>query len=161
MHGKALYENRLGERLKVLVQPRVLIIEIGYLPIDRQGRNLFFRLVSGRYEDGGIVLTSNQSRGTSGEEGGVLPPQGKAQGRADRDEREDGGRRGDAHRRRRFGVNEKTRSERDRSRPSPSGGERGSIPLVEVLLEDLTPEPVDPRGSHFRMATSRIPRRHQ
>ena len=41
--GKALYENRLEERLKLLTQPKLLIIdEIGYIPIDRQGANLFF-----------------------------------------------------------------------------------------------------------------------
>ena len=41
--GKALAEGRLEERLKLLSQPQLLIIdEIGYLPIDRQGANLFF-----------------------------------------------------------------------------------------------------------------------
>ncbi|MGH7549082.1 MAG: ATP-binding protein, partial [Gemmatimonadales bacterium] len=49
--GKALFENRLEERLKLLTQPKLLIIdEIGYIPIDRQGANLFFQLVSRRYE---------------------------------------------------------------------------------------------------------------
>jgi DNA replication protein DnaC len=66
--GKALYENRLDERLKVLTQPKLLIIdEIGYIPIDRQGANLFFQLVSRRYERGSILLTSNQSLGAWGE----------------------------------------------------------------------------------------------
>jgi DNA replication protein DnaC len=66
--GKALYENRLEERLKVLTQPKLLIIdEIGYIPIDRQGANLFFQLVSRRYERGAILLTSNQSLGAWGE----------------------------------------------------------------------------------------------
>jgi len=38
--GKALAEGRLEERLKLLTQPQLLIIdEIGYLPIDRQGAN--------------------------------------------------------------------------------------------------------------------------
>ena len=51
--GKALAEGRLEERLKILSQPQLLIIdEIGYLPIDRQGANLFFQLVSRRYERG-------------------------------------------------------------------------------------------------------------
>ncbi len=60
--GKALYENRLEERLKVLTQPKLLIIdEIGYIPIDRQGANLFFQLFSRRYERGSTLLTSNQS----------------------------------------------------------------------------------------------------
>lgn len=66
--GKALGENRLDEKLKLLTQPQVLIIdEIGYIPIDRQGANLFFQLVSRRYERGAIILTSNQSLGAWGE----------------------------------------------------------------------------------------------
>ena len=66
--GKALYENRLEERLKILTQPKLLIIdEIGYIPIDRQGANLFFQLVSRRYERGAILLTSNQSLGAWGD----------------------------------------------------------------------------------------------
>ena len=66
--GRALYENRLEERLKLLTQPKLLIIdEIGYIPIDRQGANLFFQLISRRYERGSILLTSNQSLGAWGE----------------------------------------------------------------------------------------------
>lgn len=48
--------------------PRLLIIdEIGYLPIERQGANLFFQLISRRYERGPMILTSNQSFGAWGE----------------------------------------------------------------------------------------------
>jgi DNA replication protein DnaC len=66
--GKALAEGRLDEKLKVLTQPALLIIdEIGYIPIDRQGANLFFQLVSRRYEKGAIILTSNQSLGAWGD----------------------------------------------------------------------------------------------
>jgi len=66
--GKALFENRLEDRLKLLTQPKLLILdEIGYIPIDRQGANLFFQLVSRRYEKGSILLTSNQSLGAWGE----------------------------------------------------------------------------------------------
>lgn len=66
--GKALTENRLEDKLKLLTQPHLLIIdEIGYIPIDRQGANLFFQLVSRRYERGAIILTSNQSLGVWGE----------------------------------------------------------------------------------------------
>ncbi len=35
--------------------------EMGYLPLDRNDTNLFFPLVSNRYESGSIILTSNKS----------------------------------------------------------------------------------------------------
>jgi DNA replication protein DnaC len=54
---KAAAEGRLEERLKIYTVPRLLIIdEIGYLPIDRAGANLFFQLISGRYERGPMIL---------------------------------------------------------------------------------------------------------
>ena len=59
---KAHAEGRLDEKLKFYTTPRLLIIdEIGYLPIDRLGANLFFQLISRRYERGPMILTSNQS----------------------------------------------------------------------------------------------------
>ena len=65
---KALAENRLEEKLKLFTTPRLLIIdEIGYLPIDRAGANLFFQLISRRYERGPMILTSNQSFAAWGE----------------------------------------------------------------------------------------------
>ena len=61
---KAHAEGRLEEKLKVYTTPRLLIIdEIGYLPIDRLGANLFFQLISRRYERGPMILTRNQSFG--------------------------------------------------------------------------------------------------
>lgn len=66
--SKALAEGRLDEKLKFYTTPRLLIIdEIGYLPIDRTGANLFFQLISRRYERGPMILTSNQSFGAWGE----------------------------------------------------------------------------------------------
>lgn len=60
--SKAHLENRLEEKLKTFTQPKLLIIdEIGYIPIDRLGANLFFQLVSRRYEKGALILTSNQA----------------------------------------------------------------------------------------------------
>jgi len=65
---KALLEGRLEEKLKHYNVPRLLVVdEIGYLPIDRQGANLFFQLISRRYERGPMVLTSNQSFGSWGD----------------------------------------------------------------------------------------------
>jgi DNA replication protein DnaC len=45
----------------------LVVDEIGYLPIDRAGANLFFQLVSRRYERGPLILTSNQSLGSWGD----------------------------------------------------------------------------------------------
>jgi DNA replication protein DnaC len=66
--SRALTEGRLEDKLKVYTVPRLLIIdEIGYLPIDGQGANLFFQLISRRYERGPMILTSNQSFGSWGD----------------------------------------------------------------------------------------------
>lgn len=60
--AKAHQEGRLEEKLKQYQMAKLLIIdEIGYIPIERSGANLFFQLVSRRYEKGAMVLTSNQS----------------------------------------------------------------------------------------------------
>jgi DNA replication protein DnaC len=65
---KAMSEGKLEEKLKTFVVPRLLIIdEIGYLPIDQAGANLFFQLISRRYEKGPLIMTSNQSFGAWGE----------------------------------------------------------------------------------------------
>lgn len=45
----------------------LIIDEIGYLPLDRSGANLFFQLISKRYEKGSIILTSNKSYAEWGE----------------------------------------------------------------------------------------------
>ena len=59
---KAHFENRLPDKLKVLAKYRMLIIdEIGYLPMDIQGANLFFQLIARRYEKTSTVFTSNKT----------------------------------------------------------------------------------------------------
>lgn len=59
---KAHFENRLPEKLKVLGKYKVLIIdEIGYLPMDIQGANLFFQLIAKRYEKVSTIFTSNKT----------------------------------------------------------------------------------------------------
>ena len=58
---KAHFENRLPDKLKILAKYRMLIIdEIGYLPMDIQGANLFFQLIARRYEKTSTVFTSNK-----------------------------------------------------------------------------------------------------
>lgn len=59
--NKAHYENRLPERIKTFSKYSVLIIdEIGYLPMDIQGANLFFQLIAKRYEKHTTIFTSNR-----------------------------------------------------------------------------------------------------
>lgn len=59
---KAHFENKLPDRLKVLGKYKMLIIdEIGYLPMDIQGANLFFQLIARRYEKASTVFTSNKT----------------------------------------------------------------------------------------------------
>ena len=61
---KAERENRLDEELKRLNGPKLLIIdELGYLPLGRNGANLVFQLVSRRYERGALLITSNKAFG--------------------------------------------------------------------------------------------------
>ena len=58
---KAERENNLAARLRYVNRSALLIIdEVGYLPIEKNGANLFFQLVNGRYEKGSTILTSNR-----------------------------------------------------------------------------------------------------
>lgn len=66
--NKAHYENNLSTKLKTLSKYKLLIIdEIGYLPFDKQGANLFFQLISNRYEKNSTIVTSNKNFGDWGE----------------------------------------------------------------------------------------------
>jgi DNA replication protein DnaC len=57
----AQINHRLKTELKKLTSPSVLVIdEVGYLPIDKTGADLLFQVISQRYEQGSIVLTTNQ-----------------------------------------------------------------------------------------------------
>ena len=38
----------------------LIIDEIGYLPVDRDGANLFFQLIAKRYEENSTIITTNQ-----------------------------------------------------------------------------------------------------
>ncbi|GHV45173.1 IstB helper protein [Clostridia bacterium] len=59
---KAHFENHLPDKLRVLGRYRLLIIdEIGYLPMDIQGANLFFQLIARRYEKSSTIFTSNKT----------------------------------------------------------------------------------------------------
>ena len=59
---RAHFENRLAEKMKWFARYRLLIIdEIGYLPMDIQGANLFFQLIARRYEKTSTIFTSNKT----------------------------------------------------------------------------------------------------
>ena len=59
--NKAHRENRLEAKLKHYAKHKLLIIdEIGYLPVDKQGANLFFQLIAKRYEKNSTIITTNQ-----------------------------------------------------------------------------------------------------
>jgi DNA replication protein DnaC len=59
--NKAHSENRLEAKLKHYAKYKLLIIdEIGYLPIDKQGANLLFQLIARRYEKNSTIITTNQ-----------------------------------------------------------------------------------------------------
>ena len=60
--NKAHFENKLEQRLKHFSKYELLIIdEIGYLPVDKQGANLFFQLIAKRYEKHSTIITTNIS----------------------------------------------------------------------------------------------------
>jgi DNA replication protein DnaC len=53
--------GQLARRLRVLSHPALLVVdEIGYLPVSRDGGVLFFQLINARYEHASTVLTSNK-----------------------------------------------------------------------------------------------------
>ena len=53
--------GRLKNELKHYLKPTILAVdELGYLPIDKAGADLLFQVISQRYEQGSILLTTNQ-----------------------------------------------------------------------------------------------------
>ena len=53
--------GQLSRRLRVLTHPALLVVdEIGYLPVSRDGAVLFFQLINARHEQASTVLTSNK-----------------------------------------------------------------------------------------------------
>ena len=66
--SKAEREGKLAQRIAFITRPALLIIdEVGYLPVQKGGANLFFQLVNARYERGAVILTSNRGFSEWGE----------------------------------------------------------------------------------------------
>ena len=54
--------GRLKQELKKYTKPSLLILdELGYLPIDKAGADLLFQVISLRYEQGSMMITSNRA----------------------------------------------------------------------------------------------------
>lgn len=58
----SLADNSFLKAMKTFTSPRLLVIdELGYLPVDKQGAELLFQVISNRYECGSIVVTTNRA----------------------------------------------------------------------------------------------------
>lgn len=54
--------GRLKQALDSYRKPALLILdELGYLPIDKTGADLLFQIISQRYEQGALIITSNRA----------------------------------------------------------------------------------------------------
>lgn len=57
----AQHQERLKQELKKYLNPSLLVLdELGYLPIDKNGADLLFQIISQRYERGSIIITTNR-----------------------------------------------------------------------------------------------------
>jgi len=57
----AQHASLLKQELKKYLKPSALLIdELGYLPIDKNGADLLFQVISQRYERGSIIITTNR-----------------------------------------------------------------------------------------------------
>jgi DNA replication protein DnaC len=66
--GEAHQQGRFHDELTRLGRiPLLIIDEVGYIPFDGEAANLFFQLVSARYERASVVVTSNKPFGRWGE----------------------------------------------------------------------------------------------
>jgi DNA replication protein DnaC len=55
-------QYQLKAELKKFLTPTILVMdELGYLPIDKTGADLLFQIISGRYEKGSTIITTNQA----------------------------------------------------------------------------------------------------
>ena len=64
----AHHDARLQDELRRLGRyPLLVIDEVGYIPFEPEAANLFFQLVSSRYERASLIVTSNKPFGRWGE----------------------------------------------------------------------------------------------
>jgi DNA replication protein DnaC len=66
--GEAHQQGRLhAELTRIGRVPLLIIDEVGYIPFDGEAANLFFQLISARYERASVIVTSNKPFGRWGE----------------------------------------------------------------------------------------------
>jgi DNA replication protein DnaC len=66
--AEAHHAGRLqGELVRLGRYPLLVIDEVGYIPFEPEAANLFFQLVSARYERASLIVTSNKPFGRWGE----------------------------------------------------------------------------------------------
>ena len=54
--------GQLKPALRKYLKPTILVLdELGYLPIDKLGADLLFQIISGRYEMGSTIITTNRA----------------------------------------------------------------------------------------------------
>lgn len=64
----AHHSGRLeAELVKLGRYPLLVVDEVGYIPFEAEAANLFFQLVSSRYERASLIITSNKPFGRWGE----------------------------------------------------------------------------------------------
>ena len=52
----------LAEKLAYYCRLDLLVVdELGYIPFNKESANLFFQLISRRYEQGSVIITTNKS----------------------------------------------------------------------------------------------------
>jgi DNA replication protein DnaC len=57
----AQHAGTLKQELKKYLHPSLIILdELGYLPVDKNGADLLFQIISQRYERGSIIITTNR-----------------------------------------------------------------------------------------------------
>ena len=60
--GEAKRVGRLADELERLGRiPLLIVDEVGYIPFDPDAASLFFQLVSSRYEQSSLIVSSNKS----------------------------------------------------------------------------------------------------
>ena len=66
--AEAHHAGRLQQELVKLGRiPLLIVDEVGYIPFEAEAANLFFQLVSSRYERASLIVTSNKPFGRWGE----------------------------------------------------------------------------------------------